>query len=97
MYFDSNIEYEDAIMNEMIEKEMYAQKRRSTYSISKLGSHFLGEQAIVLANDWFDSLFTAEKIAESLNLGKLDFLAILEDFDGFKEEYLRDRELYQDF
>jgi hypothetical protein len=45
----------------------------------------------VLAYSWFDSLNSAENLANRWDLSKLDFLAITEQLEAFKEEYLNER------
>ena len=90
MYAYSQIEYEYEIINERIEKEMYNTKGHALRKLSSIVAHFNDEFALILAYSWFDSLPSAEKIADELDLSKLDFLAIQEDFDGFREEYLRE-------
>ena len=53
--------------------------------------------AKVLAYAWFDSQADAIKLADNLNLSKLDFLAINEDIEAFREEYLINQEEAQNF
>jgi hypothetical protein len=91
MYFDTQIEYEDQLMNDYIEKEMHKVKKSASRKLSKTFVHpkLLNEFALTLAYGYFDSCDYAEKITEALDLSKLDFLAIQEDLDAFKEEYLK--------
>jgi ubiquinone/menaquinone biosynthesis C-methylase UbiE len=97
MYAYSRIEYEYDLMNEMIETEMHKIRKRAT---EKLSSLFVHRQVIqentdvmlTIAYGYFDSYKPSENIAKSLDLCKLDFLAIVEDFEAFKEEYLKNEE-----
>lgn len=101
MYFDTRIEYEYEMMNEMIESEMHKIRRQA---IEKLSSYLVHPQnfltkdfALTLAYGYFDSHEPAENIAKAMDLGKLEFLSIMNDFDAFKEEYLRNYEEAQNF
>lgn len=97
MYFDTRIEYEYEMMNEMIENEMYNTRQRALSKLSSMIAHFTDEWALMIAYCYFDSISSAEKIADKLDLCKSDFLAIQEEFDAFKEEYLKNYEEAQNF
>lgn len=100
MYFDTRIEFEYEMMNEMIESEMRKVKNKALIKISSLFAHskiLIKEFSFTLAYGYFDSYEPAENIANQLDLGKLDFLAIQEDFEAFKEEYLKNYEEAQNF
>lgn len=88
MEFDTRIEYEYSMMMDQIEKEMHNTKESAICKVNSVAAHFKNDIALMLAYSWFDSLPSAERIANELDLGKLDFLAIQEDLEGFKEEYL---------
>lgn len=88
MEIDTRIEYEYSLMMEHIEKEMHNTRDLALRKVSSVIAHFTSDIALMLAYSWFDSLPSAERIANELDLGKLDFLAIQQDFEGFKEEYL---------
>jgi hypothetical protein len=100
MYAYTRIEYEYEMMNEMIENEMYKVRDNA---LRKLSSFFVHQHssikdiALTLAYGWFDSYTPAQNIANSLDLSKLDFLAIQEGFEAFKEEYLKNYEEAQNF
>lgn len=100
MYFDTRIEYEYEVMNEMIEREMRKIQKDALRKLSSVFTHsqvLIKELALTLAYGYFDSYEPSENIANQLDLDKLDFLAIQEDFDAFKEEYLRNYEEAQNF
>lgn len=86
-------------MNEMIENEMYKVRMIALRKLSSTFVHppLLIDFALNLAYGFFESHKSAEKIADSLDLCKLDFLAIQEEFESFKEEYLIEFELAQNF
>lgn len=94
MYYDTRIEYEFEMMNELVEKEMHNVKKAALRKVSSLVAHFNDVEAFakILSYSWFDSLPDAEMIADRFQLSKLDFLAINDDFDAFKEEFLMNQE-----
>jgi hypothetical protein len=97
IYFDSYIEYEYNAMNDFIEKEMHKHKENTLKKLSSF-MHFETEDFVkILSYAWFDSLETASRLAEKLNLSKIDFLSIEEDLEGFKKEYLKNYEEAQNF
>ena len=79
--------------DELINKEMHKQKTIALQTIS-LFVHSEDNLYIakMLAYCFFDSLPDAIKIAESYDLCKLDFLAINEDFENYKELFLIEQE-----
>ncbi len=48
---------------------------------------------LTISYGYFEGFAPAETLAESLDLGKLEFLAVIEDLEAFKIEYLKDLEL----
>lgn len=85
-YFDTRKDYE--MIDNMIENEMQRTKKQAIRSISTC-VHFQTELfAKLMAYGYFESTDDAMKLADIFNLGKLDFLAIQDDFDAFKEYYL---------
>ena len=102
MYFDTQIEHNYEIMNEMIESEMHKIRANAVDKVSSILAHpqklfSIKDFAMTLAYGYFDSYAPSENIANSLDLSKLDFLAIQEDFDAFKQEYLKNYEEAQNF
>ena len=102
MYYDTQLEYEYESMNEIIESEMHNARDNSLLKVSSIIVHpqklfSIKDFAMTLAYGYFDSYTPTENISNSLNLSKLDFLAIIEDFDAFKEEYLKNYEEAQNF
>lgn len=100
IYFDTINEYE--LMNDLIEKEMHKVRDNALRKVSSIFAHpqklfSIKDFALTLAYGYFDSYKPSEKITETLDLSKLDFLAIQEDLEAFKEEYLKDLELAQNF
>ena len=101
MYAYSRIEHEIESMNEMIESEMHKIKEKT---LDKLSALFVAHSpvsiksfALTIAYGYWESHEHAEIVAEQLNLGKLEFLAIAEDFDAFQEEFLKNYEEAQNF
>jgi hypothetical protein len=108
MYFDTRIEYDDQVIDEFIEKEMYRVGKEALEKLSPIFAHpkYLNGFAMTLGYAWFDSQEYAERLANHLDLDKLDFLAIQgcydtstskQIFDAFKEQYLKDYEYAQNF
>lgn len=98
MYFDTTIEYEFEVMNEIVEKEMQRTKEQALKTIRSIAHFNFSRQMIsVLAYAWMDSQPDAINLADKLNLSKLDFLAVMENVEAFREEYLKDLELAQNF
>lgn len=85
-------------LNDFIEKEMHNVRK---FALRKLASvvapSHVASFASVVAYSWFDSQLDAEKIANDLDLCKLDFLAIQEEFEAFKEEYLAEQQYAENF
>lgn len=100
MYAYSQIEYESEMIDQIIESEMHKVK---DHTLEKLTSYFahspfsINSLANTIAYGYWESYEHAEIVAEQLGLGKLEFLAIAEDFDGFKEEFLKNYEEAQNF
>jgi hypothetical protein len=100
MYAYTRIEHEYEMMNEMIESEMHKVKEQV---LERLRSYFahspvsIKSLSLTIAYGYFESNEHAEIVANELGLGKLEFLAIAGDFEGFKEEYLINYEEAQNF
>lgn len=97
MYEYSIIEYEYQIMDEMIQKEMQRTRDSALRSLSSVVHFQTLNFTRVLAYAWFDSQPDAIKLSDDLNLSKLDFLAVNDDFEGFKEEYLSNQRQAENF
>jgi aromatic ring-opening dioxygenase catalytic subunit (LigB family) len=100
MYAFSRIEHEYEMMNEMIESEMHKVKETTLEKLSSYFAHSpvsIKSLSLTIAYGYWESNEHAEIVAEQLGLGKLEFLALSEDFDGFKEEYLATHEEAQNF
>ena len=106
MFYDTYSDQmnDDTYMNQMIEKEMYKSREIALRKVSSILAHdskldlkFKENLALTLAYCYFDSVSAAETISDKLDLCKLDFLAIQEEFEAFKKEYLREYELAQNF
>lgn len=85
-------------LNDFIEKEMHNVRK---FALGKLASvvapSYIENFASVVAYSWFDSHPAAEKIANDLDLCKLDFLAIQEELEAFKEEYFAESQYAENF
>ncbi len=90
LYFDSRLGYESELMDEWVEKEMHTQKKAALQKLSSIVAHFSSEFCNILAYGLLESLPEAKKLADFLDLIKIDFLAIQEDLKGFKKEFLKD-------
>lgn len=100
MYRFSKIEYESEMLDQMIESEMHKLKERTINALSISFAHSpfsIKELLLTVAYGYWESNEHAITVAEQMNLGKLEFLAIAEDFEGFKEEYLKNYEEAQNF
>ena len=99
MYAYSQIEYEYELMNDLMEKEMHKVRESAVSKLSSVIAHpkLLNDLALTLSYGYFDSYTPSERITEILDLSKLDFLAIREDIEAFKEEYLKNYEEAQNF
>lgn len=100
MYAYSRIEYEMNVLDEMIEREMHKTKDTALRTLSKSFVHppfLIMKFAHTLAFGYWESNEHATILADELGLCKLDFLAIAEDFEGFREEYLKNYEEAQNF
>lgn len=100
MYKYSRIEQELESMNEMIESEMHKVKETTFARMSSYFAHSpvsINSLALTIAYGYWESHEHAEILANQLGLGKLEFLAIAEDFEGFKEEFLKNYEEAQNF
>lgn len=96
---DTWIEYKDQIVSDFIEKEMQRCREETLRKISNLIEHpkYVENFALCLAYSWFDSEEYAKKIADDLDLGKLEFLAIQEEIKPFKECYVKELEYTVNF
>ena len=100
MYAYSTLEHELEMIDQMIESEMHKVKDQTLSKINPYFAHSpISIKSLIstVAYGYFESHEHAEIVAEQLNLGKLEFLAIAEDFEGFKEEFLKNYEEAQNF
>jgi hypothetical protein len=85
-------------LDKLVMQEMYKLKNQVLKKLSSVIAYpDLQDIAYILAYGYFDHMPYAEKIAHQLNLGRLDFLALQEDVEAFKEEYLKDYQTAQSF
>jgi hypothetical protein len=97
MYEDTYYDYKQQCIKDMIENEMQRTRDQALRNLSSV-VHFETETFTkVLAYSYFEEQEDALRLADQLNLCKLDFLAIVENFDRFKDEYYKDLELAQNF
>lgn len=93
-------QYKMQIMDEDIENEMHKIRVETLIRLSSIFVHPqipIEEFALTLAYGYFESLPSAEKITDGLDLCKLDYLAVMQEFEAFKEEYLKYNEVVQNF
>lgn len=78
-------------VDKLIQKEMYHLKNQVLKKLSSVIAYpNLQDIAYLIAYGYFDHAPYAKKLAHQLDLGKLDFLALQEEFESFKAEYLKD-------
>jgi hypothetical protein len=82
-------------IDDWMEKEMDQVKRKALIKLSRylVQDAQTSKFAEILSYSWWDSIPAAEKIADSLDLCKLDFLAIDENLEFFKDEYMKEQAL----
>lgn len=100
MYAYSRIEYESEMIYEMIESEMHKVKDQAFRKLNYYFAHSpvsIKSLISTVAYGYFESNEHAEIVAEQMGLGKLEFLAVAEDFEAFKEEFLANHEEAQNF
>lgn len=92
IYFDTHIEYKNQVMTDYIQNEMRRHQKIAMQAISRI-AHFEKEIVLrILAYSFIEENEDAVKLAYKLNLGKLEFLAYIEDYDSFKELYMKEQE-----
>lgn len=85
---------DEVLRESYMEKVMNEYKQEALRKLSAVLAHqVLEDVALILANGWFESLPSAERLADQLDLGKIDFLALLEDSLGFEECLMMERKL----
>jgi hypothetical protein len=88
--------YHISQMDEYLEREMQRHRKCALKSISYVMQVKPTESnesfILMFVYAWQENLPAAINLAEQVNLCKLDFLALAEDFDGFKETYLKESE-----
>lgn len=98
MYFDDEMTKED-ITDQLIREEMHKTRERVVEVLVSCKMHVLycEEIALMIAQGFFESFDPATKLAQELNLSKLDLLAVLEDFESFRDEFIQEVEEQLDF
>ncbi len=92
IYFDTNIEFRAAYIAAGIQIEMQRHKDIAVAAISSI-AHFEKEAIVrVLAYAYLEENIDAVKLAYKLDLRKEHFLACIDDYDSFKEIYLKNQE-----
>lgn len=97
MYAYSREEYIDQVMDDIIENEMQNVRKNCFKNLSEVLPFETLKLTRIILYAWSESHADAIFLTEKLNLGKLEFLAVVEDFDEFKKEYLKDLENAQNF
>ncbi len=77
-------------MHEYIISKMEDQRDFALTTLSKIFPNYTTEMSLVLARGFFDELEPAINIASQLDLGTLDFCAIIGDEKSYKEEFIRE-------
>jgi hypothetical protein len=78
-------------LDKLMTQDMYKLKNQALKKLSSVVAYSnLEEMAQILAYSYFDNIDPAKKLAHQLDLGKLDFIALQEDLEAFKAEYLKD-------
>jgi hypothetical protein len=88
------------MMDDFMEREMHKVRDSVLEKLSSIfvhGTYLNQDIALTLAYGYFDSHQPSINIADTMNFGKFEFLAIMEDLDAFKEEYLKNYEEAQNF
>ena len=103
MYFDTIFDFRESVMNEFCEKEMQRTREQALRNLSKVVHSNFDLFSRVLASAFFDEQEDAMMLAHKLNIGKYELLALVDDYDGFKEiclkkqDYLNEQQLAQNF
>ncbi len=103
MYDDTHFDFRESVRNEFYEKEMQRTRDKALRELSKVVHSEFDLFSRVLASSYFEEQEDAIKLAHKLNLGKYEFLALIDDYDGFKEiclkkqDYLNEQQLAQNF
>jgi hypothetical protein len=97
MYNDTYFELNESRLKDFYENEMQRTKENALRSLSKVVHFEIESISRVLAYSFFEENEDAIKLADKLNLCRLDFLACIDDIEGFREIYYRDLKLAQNF
>jgi hypothetical protein len=103
MYNDTYFDYRASIRESFYEKEMQRTRERALRNLSPVVHSEFELFSRVFASAFFDEQEDAMMLAHKLNIGKYELLALIDDYDGFKEicikkqEYLNEQQLAQNF
>lgn len=99
MYKETYAESKEQILDEVILKEM---DKSRTESMVLIRAQFVPSKSIsikdvvlTLVYAYFEGNESAMNIADQLELFKIDFLALADDFEGFKAAWLKEQEYYR--
>lgn len=81
----TEIEYSD---ESYLKEKMYEYRDEAVERISSNVAHFSKDFALILAYSYFNDYEPAVKLADQLNLSKLEMLALQENFLDFRQEYI---------
>lgn len=85
-------EYDEISRDTYVENEMQRCKDAFCRRLSCIvHPEYVNDFARILTHCWFDSVLSAEIIANKLDLTKLDFLAMADYFQPFKQEFLNEQ------
>lgn len=83
--------------DDFYENEMHDYKKKATSAISQICEHFTEDFSSILVYSWQEGLPSAQRIIDKLYLSKLDLLSLQDSLEEFKEEYIKEIQLAQNF
>lgn len=89
-YTEDAIHDDDEMYNRMMFRKGDVQHRLNCHA-----TDLSGEVLMCLLSAKYEGCKHAEKVFEELDIDDLDEIAILEDFDAFKHEYIERQEHYE--
>lgn len=83
---------------EELQDEMYNRRQKSFQKLSTIVHPKYAEEFMeILSYAWHENHHAAEKIADLLDFGPIEFVAVHEDIKEFENLYLRELEYAQNF
>lgn len=100
MYEDTYLNYRKSVEKDFFEREMHKVEEKTLARLSPYFAHpsmSVKDFMLTIAYGYFESFESAITLAEQLDLGKVEFLAVMEEFEAFKEAYIKEFESAQNF